>query len=165
MNKLPSGQYLLPGHFYRSYEGNLWCCFKIAGGADQHAQAYCVEVNSHRVEYFYLDGRYDKDGKRSECLIEDMTTFWGFPQTQSSEGVTMSNEISLKRSVLRGKDGLTYTLAHWIVINDYGATVYDGLFANEARLIAKQHGLKPMRGPWWQKKFDEGFFTEEEVTV
>lgn len=30
----------------------------------------------------------------------------------------------------------------WECVNMYGAVVYDGLFENEARLIASQHGLR-----------------------
>lgn len=73
MYKLPEGQQLIPGRFYRSFSGEIWCCFKVDGSA---LTAHCVNVSSHRVEYFYLDGRYDSKGVRSECLIEDMTTFW-----------------------------------------------------------------------------------------
>lgn len=76
MRRLPDGKKLIPGRFYRSYCGELWCCFKVNGSAAEHCQAHCVQVDGHRVEYFYLDGRYDTKGEREHCLIEDMTEFW-----------------------------------------------------------------------------------------
>jgi len=67
---------LIPGHFYRSHDQSLWCCFKVNAQQEKHAQAHCVRVSDHRIEYFYLDGRYDEKGEREHTLIEDMTEFW-----------------------------------------------------------------------------------------
>lgn len=67
---------LIPGRFYRSYDQNIWCCYKVNGSAEEQAQAYCVRVRDSRLEYFYIDGRYDDKGKREHTLIEDMSTFW-----------------------------------------------------------------------------------------
>lgn len=72
MWKLPDGQKLTPGLFYRSVDGEAWCCFKVTGSAKLHHQAHCIRVSDARVEYFYLDGRYDADGKREHCLIEKL---------------------------------------------------------------------------------------------
>jgi hypothetical protein len=70
MAQLPTGEQLIPGGFYRSWDSELWCCFRVEGSAKPHHQAWCVRVSDGRVEYFYLDGRYDSDGKREHCLIE-----------------------------------------------------------------------------------------------
>lgn len=67
---------LIPGHFYRSFDGQLWCCFKVDGSAKEHCQAQCIRTSDDLIEYFYLDGRYDEAGKREHTLIEDMTLFW-----------------------------------------------------------------------------------------
>lgn len=72
MKKLPNNEKLIPGHFYRSWDGEAWCCFKVTGSAKPHHQAHCVRVSDARVEYFYLDGRYDSEGKREHCLVEKL---------------------------------------------------------------------------------------------
>lgn len=65
---------LKPGKFYRARDGHIWCCFNVNRTQPAHAQAWCVRVDSahreHRVEYFFLDGRYDEAGKREHTLIE-----------------------------------------------------------------------------------------------
>lgn len=62
------------GKFYRARNGWVWCCFRIDPTLGEHAQAYCIltEGNSTRVEYFYMDGRYDSEGKREHCLLEEV---------------------------------------------------------------------------------------------
>ena len=35
-------------------------------------------------------------------------------------------------------------MTDWECVNTYGATVFDGLYENEARLIALQHGLEAL---------------------
>lgn len=57
------------GGFYESRDGNKWCCFKLDPAAGQHAAARCIRVDDERVEYFYLDGRYDAAGKREHTLV------------------------------------------------------------------------------------------------
>jgi len=63
---------LEPGRFYKARDGSTWCCFVVDPEAVVHAQAYCVNVASHQVEYFYIDGRYDGAGKRGMTLISEM---------------------------------------------------------------------------------------------
>lgn len=62
------------GKFYRARSGQIWCCFRINLNHSEHCQAYCVltDGNSERVEYFYLDGRYDSGGIRVHCLLEEV---------------------------------------------------------------------------------------------
>jgi hypothetical protein len=63
---------LIPGKFYRSWDGHAWCCFKVDGNAaahNKHNAAWCVRVEDGRVEYFYIDGRYDAAGKREHTLM------------------------------------------------------------------------------------------------
>lgn len=61
---------LHPGNFYISRNGHIWCCFRIDPKAEDHTKAYCVRLTDNRVEYFYLDGRYDKKGEREHTLVE-----------------------------------------------------------------------------------------------
>lgn len=68
--KLPGTEKLKPGKFYRSFCNEIWCCFDIDSRREPHMQAYCVRVDVHRIEYFYMDGRYDEAGKREHCLID-----------------------------------------------------------------------------------------------
>ena len=69
---------LQPGHFYKARNGAIWCCFKAKPDATSrtHDAAYCINVESGahhpRVEYYYLDGRYDEEGKREHTLIEEV---------------------------------------------------------------------------------------------
>lgn len=62
---------LTPGHFYLSKDNETWCCYRINKKKPAHAQADCIRVSDSRIEYFYLDGRYDKDGEREHCLISE----------------------------------------------------------------------------------------------
>ena len=63
---------LVPGEFYRSKCDEVWCCYKVDLTAEKHCQAYCVNVEDDRVEYFFLDGRYDEAGIREHCLVEEV---------------------------------------------------------------------------------------------
>jgi hypothetical protein len=62
---------LVPGKFYLSKDKYIWCCFKVDMARDEHCQAFCIRIVDERVEYFFLDGRYDHDGKREHCLIKE----------------------------------------------------------------------------------------------
>lgn len=62
---------LAPGKFYKSRDGEVWCCFRVREDMPEHAQADCVRVEDHRVEYFYADGRYDGGGKREHTLVAE----------------------------------------------------------------------------------------------
>jgi hypothetical protein len=62
---------LKPGKFYSTKMGAIWCCFKIEYAAEPHCQAFCIEVATHRIEYFYLDGRYDSKGIREHTLVRE----------------------------------------------------------------------------------------------
>ena len=65
---------LEPGKFYVAKNGNVWCCYKVfprVKSLKKHCQAYCVEIETNRTEYFYLDGRYDKEGEREHCLVDE----------------------------------------------------------------------------------------------
>jgi hypothetical protein len=59
------------GKFYESKDGNRWCCFKVNENAPSHAAAYCVNIETNKVEYFYLDGRYDEYGIDNYTLIKE----------------------------------------------------------------------------------------------
>lgn len=61
---------LKPGTFYKSKCNEIWCCYFVDIKAPSHAAAYCIRVSDSKVEYFYLDGRYDEAGKSQHCLIE-----------------------------------------------------------------------------------------------
>ena len=63
---------LQPGRFYKARDGEIWCCFKVNLREPVHAQARCVQVSSDRVEYFFLDGRYDNAGAREHTLISEV---------------------------------------------------------------------------------------------
>jgi hypothetical protein len=63
---------LKPGCFYVSKDGSRWCCFRVDEQREKHCQASCIEVETQRVEYFYLDGRYDAAGSREHTLVEEI---------------------------------------------------------------------------------------------
>lgn len=68
---IPPGQVILSvGGTYQSRDGSEWVCFKVDMAAGQHAQARCIRPEDERIEYFYLDGRYDAAGKREHTLIK-----------------------------------------------------------------------------------------------
>lgn len=56
------------GKFYISVDGFVWCCYKIDMKKEEHAQADCIRLYDNRIEYFYLDGRYDSAGNREHTL-------------------------------------------------------------------------------------------------
>lgn len=60
------------GVFYRSYDGELWCCFKTDSRKPEHCRASCVRASDGRVEHFYMDGRYDAEGKREHTLVDEV---------------------------------------------------------------------------------------------
>lgn len=60
---------LVPGKFYLTEEGARWCCFRVDEAAPEHCRAHCVQVATGRVEQFYMDGRYDAEGKREHTLV------------------------------------------------------------------------------------------------
>jgi hypothetical protein len=65
------------GHFYKSRAGETWCCFRVdeEREGNDHCRASAVQVHgAERAEYFFLDGRYDKAGKREHTLIEECTS-------------------------------------------------------------------------------------------
>jgi hypothetical protein len=69
---------LEPGKFYRAIDGRVWCCYAVAdpqmAEREPQAAAFCIPVHSRanvEPEYFYIDGRYDSDGKRSQTLITE----------------------------------------------------------------------------------------------
>jgi len=64
------GLTLKPGRFYESRDGEQWLCYRLDLEAREHCQAYCIRVRDGRQEYFYLDGRYDLEGKTDVCLIQ-----------------------------------------------------------------------------------------------
>jgi hypothetical protein len=63
---------LVPGHFYRSKDNHVWCCYNIRIDEAVHCQAYCVRLSDSRVGYFYLDGRYDPKGAREHSLLKEV---------------------------------------------------------------------------------------------
>lgn len=66
---------LVPGRFYKARNGEIWCCYALDGDAPEHCRAWCIWVPSRgrpRVEYFYEDGRYDTEGKREHCLVQEV---------------------------------------------------------------------------------------------
>ena len=66
---------LTPGKFYVSKNAEVWCCFNVLKDNEKHNQAYCIRIADHRVEYFYLDGRYDAFGNREHSLVEEFGVY------------------------------------------------------------------------------------------
>lgn len=64
---------LKPGKFYVARNGEIWCCFDVPN-REEHAAAYCVQVSTRRIEYFFLDGRYDREGQREHTLVREKST-------------------------------------------------------------------------------------------
>lgn len=65
---------LKPGRFYKSKAGDVWCCYRVDKKKEEHASADAIGISPHvagRTEYFYLDGRYDSEGERKHCLVEE----------------------------------------------------------------------------------------------
>lgn len=60
---------MFAGRFYRSKDGDIWCCFKVDPTRPEHCQASCIRVDDARVETFYADGRYDDAGQREHTLV------------------------------------------------------------------------------------------------
>ena len=58
-----------PGGFYLDREGSKWCCYKVNIKYEPHCQALAIRVDDSRIEYFYIDGRYDKNGESELSLI------------------------------------------------------------------------------------------------
>ena len=73
-NKNASRPLLVPGKFYRAMNHYAWCCYKVTASNEPHCKAYCVRVEDGRIEYFYIDGRYDSDGKSEHTLIDELYT-------------------------------------------------------------------------------------------
>jgi hypothetical protein len=63
---------LTPGLFYKSKNNQLWCCFNVDMTKEIHAQADCIRLFDERIEYFYIDGKYDSEGKREHTLIKQV---------------------------------------------------------------------------------------------
>jgi hypothetical protein len=66
------------GRFYKSKDKSTWCCFRLDRDGPEHCQAWCIEIATKRVEYFYTDGRYDKDGAREHTLVREVIVVDGF---------------------------------------------------------------------------------------
>lgn len=81
---------LAAGSFYRSRDGEVWCCWRVRPNAfaEAHASADCIRVSDGRVEYFYLDGRYDSGGKREHTLVEEVPR----PETAAPEPTMNTKE-------------------------------------------------------------------------
>jgi len=62
---------LEPGRFYASRDGEVWCYFRLGNPQAIHDAAFCIRVSDQRVEYFYRDGRYDREGKREHTLVKE----------------------------------------------------------------------------------------------
>lgn len=60
------------GKFYIDMDGFVWCCFEIDAGQGAHAQANCIRLRGKRIEYFFLDGRYEKTGESSNTLMREV---------------------------------------------------------------------------------------------
>lgn len=58
----------------RRRDGSVWCCYRIDLKSPAHCRARCVEVEASRLEYYYLDGRYDTGGNRELCLVSEVVT-------------------------------------------------------------------------------------------
>jgi hypothetical protein len=71
---LPTKLSLKPGHFYKDRQGTVWCCYRVRNQDPKNdSAADCIRIDDERVEYFYLDGRYDSEGLRELCLVEEVT--------------------------------------------------------------------------------------------
>jgi len=75
MKKVKLKLELIPGRFYLSKNDEVWCCFSVLKDNEEHCQAYCIRILDHRVEYFFLDGRYDSEGKREHSLIKEVNEY------------------------------------------------------------------------------------------
>lgn len=63
---------LQPGKFYVARDGSIWCCYRVNKNKQVQAQADCVCVDNDRLEYFFIDGRYDSSGRRELTLIKEV---------------------------------------------------------------------------------------------
>jgi hypothetical protein len=65
---------LKQGHLYKDKQDSLWCCFFIRSkDPNNHMAADCIRVDDKRIEYFYLDGRYDEEDRSKMCLVKEVT--------------------------------------------------------------------------------------------
>ena len=60
------------GHFYVDRNGDTWCCYQIDTHAELQTQAYCIRLRGKRLDYFYIDGRYDEKGERGLTLVREL---------------------------------------------------------------------------------------------
>ncbi len=61
------------GGLYEAKDKERWACFQVDMSKPEHAVALCIQQSTLRIEYFYLDGRYDSRGKREHTLIKEIT--------------------------------------------------------------------------------------------
>jgi hypothetical protein len=64
---------LKPGRFYKSRDGEIWCCFRANPRGEAHCAFDCIRVSDCRIEYFYADGRYNFGGEREHTLTVEVT--------------------------------------------------------------------------------------------
>jgi len=62
---------LVPGKFYLSKNGLIWCCFHF--DSTKEPQARCVRCTDGKVESFSHDGRHDKE----ENALVSLLPYWG----------------------------------------------------------------------------------------
>lgn len=85
-----SGVKMVEGHFYRSYDGNLWCCFKID---EMMKQAKCVRQSDSVVASFDFNGtQLSPKFERGNTLMEDMTLYW---ESLCPERQRLTDEIAV----------------------------------------------------------------------
>lgn len=60
------------GKQYLSQDNRIWVCYRINVRNESHRRAFCVRQDDSRLEYFYLDGRYDDKGLREHCLVKEL---------------------------------------------------------------------------------------------
>lgn len=80
---------LKAGGFYKARNGAIWCCYRIDSNASAHAVAKCIAIATFTrpwTEYFYIDGRYDSEGKREHTLIAELDAESAMLELTAHEG-------------------------------------------------------------------------------
>jgi len=66
---------LVPGKFYESKNGKIWCCFHFDPAKEDYAQALCVCCTTSQVQHFFRNG-WCEIGPDENTLVS-MLPYWG----------------------------------------------------------------------------------------
>lgn len=58
------------GKFYRSKDGQVWCCFRARSLREIYVQSYCVRLSDDSINYFLDDHSFDLGGEIEDELVE-----------------------------------------------------------------------------------------------